>query len=230
MQPDLNRLKIGEEELERLSGLEINDVFMDDVCRPSIVHSSKKLFSFFLTQFFWFGLVCIFVLPTGFIIAQNFINLSKNIFTILKITLVISVIIVLAWNFYTWVKGKQITSLANLLDEVDKYNETVEAVDVLNRLTAVGSTDVNLVEREKVIEVLSVTRDSLVSALMVERILRQHKGLISRRHQLLTHIENNLSTLTGLEVNRQASEYGQLVNDALSIGISVQQEMQNLQS
>lgn len=229
MQPDLDSIKITEEDLEQLSGLEINNLFMGNVCRPSVLYSSKKLLSYILTQVLWLGLICIFVIPVGFIIAQNIVNFPESIFKVLRITLGLSLVTILAWNFYTWLKGKRMKSLANLLDEVDKYNEVVQAVDVMNKLTAVGSIEVDP-NRKKVTEALSVTRDSLVSALMVERILREHKDVITRRHQLLTNIENNLSALMTLEVNQQASEYGGLINSALLIGMSVQEEMQKLQS
>lgn len=229
MQLDLDSLKISEEDLEQLSGLEINNLFMGNVCRPSILYSSEKLLGYILTQVLWLGLICIFVIPVGFILAQNIVNLPESVFKVLRITLGISLMITLAWNFYTWLKGKRMTSLANLLDEVDKYNEVVQAVEVIYKLTAVGSSEVDP-NRKKVTEALSVTRDSLVSALMVERILRENKDVIARRHQLLTNIENNLSALMTLEVKQQASEYGGLINSALSIGMSVQEEMQKLQS
>ncbi|WP_421656798.1 hypothetical protein [Leptothermofonsia sp. ETS-13] len=41
-----------------------------------------------------------------------------------------------------------------------------------------------------------------------------------------TNIENNLIALKTLEVNHQASEYAELLSEALQIGVSVHQEMQ----
>ena len=127
-----------------------------------------------------------------------------------------------------WLKIKQFRTLLHLLDEVDKYNEVVEAVNILDKLEAVGNLQVKSLNRDKILEALNVTRDSLVCGLMTEKILRGRRGLLSRNYDLFNNIENNLTTLRTLEVNNQANEYGQLLNNALQIGMSVRKEMQKL--
>lgn len=63
---------------------------------------------------------------------------------------------------------------------------------------------------------------------MTEKILRHNRRQVARRQDLLGAIETNLATLSVLEVNHQATEYGQLLREALEIGLSVRQEVEKI--
>lgn len=232
MQSNLEGLKITEKELEYLSGIDVNDMLMGDVYGPSILSDPNKLTSFCLNQLFMFGLIFIFVFPIGLIILRNFSNLSgdtRSTLQLLQIAVVTSLIIILVWNLYLWIKSKSMSFLAGLLDEVNKYNELVKAVEIIDKLEAVRNLGVSLVNREEVIEALRVTRESLLCALMTERILRDNKRFVARRYELFNTIENNLTTVMALKINNQANEYGQLLNEVLQVGIDVHKAMQQLQ-
>ncbi|MBD2095138.1 hypothetical protein H6F90_08215 [Trichocoleus sp. FACHB-591] len=237
MQSDLKALKIGEGELETLSGLDVNDIFVGGIFggtyRPSVWRDSKKLFFFCLTEVSVFVLILVFTLPVGFVLTQNSTQVGGEVQQALQffaINLSIAFILMLGWNFYLWSKQKSLVPLAKLLDEVDKYNEVIKAVEIIDKLAAIGHLPANLINRDEVLEALRVTRESLVCALMTEKILRQHKSFIARRQELFVNIENNLLTLRTLEVNSQASEYGRLLNEALEIGMSVYKEVKKLQN
>jgi hypothetical protein len=145
----------------------------------------------------------------------------------LQITIGIAVIIVLGWNGSWLLKSRQMAVLAALLDDADRYNEVIQAVDVLDRLEAAGNTHLGLDSRSQVLQALSLTRESLVCGVMTDRILRENRGLLARRYDLLASIESNLGSLRTLDVTNQASDYGYLLNQALQIGISVYQEVQS---
>ena len=200
------------------------------VYRPSIFQNTKRLAYFCLTELFVLVLTFIFTLPIGLLAIRNYANVSTDIsviFYFLQITSGISLLVFISWNVYMWLKNKQIKTLLHLVDEVDKYNEVIQAVALLDKLEAVG-VQVNLINRNEVIEALNVTRDSLVCGLRTEKLLRENRGLLARRYDLFENIENNLTTLRTLEVNNQANEYGQLLNNALQIGMSVHKEVQKL--
>lgn len=235
MKTDLEHLKITEKELENLSGFDVNEVFIGGifggVYRSSVLQNPKRIAEFFLTEIFVFILTFIFTLPIGLLAIRNSTNASNElpvIFHFFKISLGITLVVVIIWNVYMLLKIKHLRTLAHLLDEVDKYNEVIQAVDILDKLEAIGNLQVNLINRDKVIEALNVTRNSLVCGLMTEKILRENRRLLARRYDLFVNIENNLTTLRTLEVNNQANEYGQLLNNALQIGMSVHQEVQKL--
>ncbi|KYC38118.1 hypothetical protein WA1_37855 [Scytonema hofmannii PCC 7110] len=123
---------------------------------------------------------------------------------------------------------KKIThSLKILLNDVERYNSVIKAIDINDQIEAAGNPGVSLKERQKVLEALELTRSDLVRALKTEKILRENKKFIISRSELFA---NNLATLTAMQVSEQASEHGRLLNEALQIALDVQHEMKSLQS
>lgn len=233
---DLDELRISIKEMERLTGFEVNEIFIGSVlggvCRPSLFQNPKRLTYFCITEIFILTVTFIFALPFGFLFirnSQNAITDLNTIFKFLLIPLVITVVVNISWNLYMLLKVRSMRTLANLLDEVDKYNEIIQAIAVLDRIEAIGNLQVNTIYRERACNVLKIARDSLVHGLMTERILRENQSLLARRYDLFANIENNLVTLRTLEINSQASEYAELMNQALQIGVSVYQEINSSQ-
>ena len=94
-------------------------------------------------------------------------------------------------------------------------------------MEAVGTTFRSISDRQKVIEALTLTKEDLVRAIMAERILRENKSFLLGNPELLS---TNLRTLQTIQINDQASEYGRLLNEALQIAASVQEEMGKLKN
>jgi multidrug efflux pump subunit AcrA (membrane-fusion protein) len=107
----------------------------------------------------------------------------------------------------------------------DRHNDMVQALQVMYELDATQAGTSSLAERPEIIQALQATRESLVSALMTEKILRRHQALINRRQELYAAIESNLIMLKTLQINHQASDYCHFLQEALEIGLSVQQEI-----
>ncbi|OCQ94370.1 hypothetical protein BCD67_06880 [Oscillatoriales cyanobacterium USR001] len=241
MQQDLEELTITEPEIEELSGVTLSDILMGNLYRISVLRESligkkrrkrEKLASFIFNEALIFGLALIISLPITLLITKNTASAPDNqaFFQFLQLTLVMSIALTLGWNIYMCLKAKPLAALANLVDEVEKYNEVIKAVDIIDQLTAVGNLPLNLINREDAIKALNVTRDSLICALRTEKILRENQEFIGRRYELFVNIENNLAALMAFDVNNQASEYGRLLNEALEIGISVHKEVRKLQN
>jgi hypothetical protein len=235
MKPDLEDLKIHLTELERLSGLDISNNFVGGVLggvyRPTVFRHPLRLLSFLLTELLVGLLIFIFTLPVGLLTIRNTtgtIDQLPVISQFLQITLGTTALVALGWNVAMWVRAKRLTMLMHLLDDLDRYHDVLQAVDLLDQLEAAGNSQINLNNRSEVLEALRMTRDSLVAGLMTEKILRQSRGLLSRRYDLLSSIETNLTSLRSLEIQHHATEYGQVLNQALQIGISVHQEVQKL--
>jgi hypothetical protein len=237
MKHDLDKLKITARELENLTGFEVNEIFIGSVLggvyRPSISRSIKRATYFCLTEAFVFVLIFIFTLPFGFLVIRNspnVINDSATIFRFLQITLGITLVAITGWNIYMVIKLKPLKTLAHLLDEVDKYNEVIQAIDVLDRLEAVGNIQATVINREQVLAALNLAKNSLFCGLMTEKILRENRNLLARRYELFANIENNLTNLRTLKLNNQANEYTEFLNEALQIGMSVYQELKKSQN
>lgn len=232
---DLEKLKITERDIEKLSGFEVNEVFIGSifggVYRPSIFRNSRQLLFLCFNKLFILILTFILTVPIGLLAIRSFPNAVTDIHVILQflqVTLGTTLVVFIMCNIYSWLKVKQLKTLAQLLDEVDKYNEVLQTVALLDKLEAVRDIKDGLINRTEVIEALNVTRDTLTRGLMTEKTLRESRALLAHRYDLLTNIENNLATLKALEVNNQANEYGQLLNNALSISTNVHKEMQKL--
>jgi hypothetical protein len=113
-------------------------------------------------------------------------------------------------------------ALTILLDEVEKYHQVVQAIDIHDQLGNSGNSQSSISDREQVISALQLIREDLVRALESERILRDNKKLLANNQDLVV---NNLANLQTLPVSSQASEYAQLLNQSLQIALDVQAEL-----
>lgn len=216
MQPDLLGLEFSKGELRRLTGVDPDDVF-----RPSILQNREKRFRFLLNEI----LICLALSPIviGFIYTFIVIPIiGSSSYTAIALLIVVPIIV--AAVRLLWRKKTCPEVLTNLLDDVDKYHAVIKAIDINDQLETDG-IGVSLSDRTMVIEALQLTREDLVRAIKTERILRDNKDSIATNPE----INNNLKALTAIQVSTQASEYGRILNEALQIGISVQQEMRKLQ-
>ncbi|MEG3909453.1 hypothetical protein Q5691_03550 [Microcoleus sp. w1-18aA5] len=233
IQADLEQLKISEKELEDLSGIALSDGFAADFYRPAALRDGKKLFSILVNELLIFCVTLVVSLPVALLANKHNVGLfsDSDIFVrVLQLTLGWSLAITVAWNVYKWVKAKPLATLAGLLDEVEKYHEVIQALDIIDRLTDAGNLQANLINRGDAIEALKITRESLVCALKTEKILRENQQFIGRRYELFANIESNLAALMAVDVSDRATEYGRLLNEALEIGMSVHKEVRKLQN
>lgn len=233
IQGDLDELRIPEKELEELSGIALSDGFSGDFYRPAALRDGKKLFALLLHELLIFCVTLVVSLPVALLVNKHQVGSFSDaeIFVrVLQITLGLSLAITVAWNVYKWVKAKPLETLAGLLDEVEKYHEVIQALDIIDRLTAAGNLQANLINRGDAIEALKITRESLVCALKTERILRENQKFLGRRYELFANIESNLAALMAVDTSDRATEYGRLLNEALEIGMSVHKEVRKLQN
>lgn len=234
MNSDLEDLKISDRELERLSGLDVSDIFVGGifggVYRPSIFRSLSRSLQFIFTEVLVFALLFIFTLPIGFAVTRNSINSFDQlpvVLLFLQTTLGTAIALIIGWNLYMWLRVRRMKPLLRLLDQVDQFNQVLSAIDLLDRLNAAKSSQQQF-DRQQVLSALGLARDTLVAGLTTEKILRDSRGLLSRSGDLVAHIEQNLAAIEGLSVSDRADEYGQLLSEALSIGLSVQREVQQV--
>ncbi len=128
------------------------------------------------------------------------------------------------WN---WLQATLSPPLRNLLEDVKQFNLVVRAIYINDQLEEAGNASVAIKDRDRVLEALWLAREDLTRALKTERILRENKEFIANNSFLF---DNNISALTSLQVNDQASEHGRLLNEALQIALSTQEEVRRLQS
>jgi hypothetical protein len=219
VQPDLQGLEISPGELRHFSGVDPTEVF-----RPSILQHPKERLNFLLQEFLLsLALTPIFV---GLLHVFVILPLIGGSLVATIVSLIVVPITVVAVRWF-WLKRNSPGALCCLLDEVERYNAVIKAIHINDQLEAVGTTEISLSDRQKVIEALSLTREDLVKAIRAERILRENQSFLVNNPELLA---TNLRILETLQVNDRASEYGRLLNEALQIAAGVQEEMTKLQN
>ena len=102
--------------------------------------------------------------------------------------------------------------------DVKDHNQVIYRIHVLDQLNEVG-TKVQLDDRSTVLEALKITKENIIKALKTERILRQNLGFKPEK------IAVDLASIRSLNIQEKSSEYGELLNEALQIGMSLQDEI-----
>lgn len=234
MQADLENLQLTKEELETLVDLDTSTALAIDAYRGFILKNSKQMLSVILTELFIFILVLIFVMPVSLIVLRNVDALPENTDSVTKLLILIlgiSLLGVLIWNVYLWQQVKQVKSLARLMDKVDKYNRVIQAIALIDELESASRSPSrcnSLSTRKEVIQALSITKETLSSALQAEKLMRKHRKFLSSHHELLANFEENLTSLMSFNLSDQVNEYTHLVNESLQIGLSVHKELKKL--
>jgi hypothetical protein len=231
MRPDLENSRITESELEAIAGVDVNDLGLSLGFRRSFLQSFPKVISFAIAQGLLMGVIFILLTPVGILILRNFGLSGDELISTLYFLLFtggLTGLLSLILNLYLWKRSQKFQTFLILLDEIHNYNQVVRSLDILDKIEAAGG-EIQLSDRQEVIEALSLTRESLLGSLRTDRILRENQDLIDRRYELFAKIENNLATLNHLKISDEATEYGQLLNQALKIGVSVDREIRRIQ-
>ncbi|MFB2878864.1 hypothetical protein [Floridanema aerugineum] len=209
MQPDLQGLEITKGELKALSGIGINAVI-----RP---FKLRKVFQEVFTSIVVLGLLILSCL----LLILCFPNYQV---TLIVIHLFFGIGLVFE-DFKKIVVTQNNKHFVSLIDDVERYNSVIKSIDINDQIEAAGNPGVKLKDRERVIEALRLTREDIIRALKTEKIIRENQAFINLNPDLFA---NNLKALTALQVDEQASEYGRILNEALEIGMSIQDEMKHL--
>lgn len=210
MQKDLQGLEITKGELKRLSGLSVNAVLKPASPRKFLAEILKTVG---LIGILWVS--CIFlvqVFPSHhllLIIVHSFLAAWLVIDDAIKIYL-----------------SQKHRHFISIIEDVERYNAVIQSIDINDQIEAAGNPGVRLQQRERVIQALQLTREDLIRALKTEKILRENEHFIKLNSELFA---NNLNALAALQVGEKASEYGRLLNEAFEIGMSIKDEMRQLQ-
>ncbi len=220
---NLDNLRITNRDLDELTGLDISDLSMGWGTRLSVFQRPRLFWAWLINQGLVLAVTLVLWLPASLVLGRNL----AGPMVFIGVGIVGAFSTTIAHGFYSIRKGQQLKVLSHLLDEVDRFNEMIKAVEILEELRQTDNTSrhLKLDNPEAVKEALHLTRESLVCGLMSDKIMRKHQRFITRRHELFASIETNLSNLQTLQAIEMAGDYGQLLNEALQVGTSVHQEL-----
>ncbi|MDB9445486.1 hypothetical protein [Anabaena sp. CS-542/02] len=223
MQTDLQDLEISRTELNNLTGLDINTV-----PKLSVVQDPIKMLSFVFIKQDMGGLGFAFAISAYFSILfifkeyKGFFDYIIGGFALL-VSVSTAVPIYKTLQKYMQLSGTHspMLLLCKLLEEVDRHNQIIKNIDTLDQLKSVGNA-IDLSNREKVIEAIKITKKDLLLAIQTDKILRENPGFNPESFAV------DLTGLQALQVSATASEYSQILDQALQIGVNVQEEMRQL--
>lgn len=194
-----------------LQNLSLNDNMLQELTGVKSLHYLQQNKE--LTFFGVFAGISLVLTSSCFVVLDNNVALAAFIMVILTL------IGIGAIFFYRQQhRQKRYRHLFALLQEVDNFNNTIKNIYVLDQLQAAGNP-VNLSERDAILEALTIIRVELVRALTTEKILRENPTFNPEQFHC------DLSTLHALQVNKETSEYGKLLDIALQVGLSVHDKM-----
>ena len=119
----------------------------------------------------------------------------------------------------------KLETLRDLLSEVERYNQVagnliinLSAIDQLNDAGAPVSVN----NRQQVLTAIKSMKNDLLRALKIERIFRQNPKINP------DSLELDFTPILAIELSNRAVHYSNEVNELVSIGISVQNEINSL--
>lgn len=231
MRTDLTNLTITADEIEALAGLDYSDSLAIATYQALAFRHPKQVASLIVTELFILIFALIFMLSSSLIVlrhSNSFVEDSPVVTQSLIGIVVLAIIAVFIWNIYLYRQAQQMRSLAYLMREIERFNDVIHTIDWIDQLENHSTRQLQAGgEREEAIAALHLTRDSLVSSLQAEKLIRLKRGRVSY-HDILTNLETNLTALMAFGTNSQTSEYGRLLNQALHISMSVHREISKL--
>jgi hypothetical protein len=122
-------------------------------------------------------------------------------------------------NWWIFARTKRLQQLIKLVERIEDYNQIVNSISTLAKVTNLTAIDGSQNHHAQVFEILAQTRHNLLTGVEIDRYLRQHPNSAG-----LTSLTHNLINLQHLAQQPELTEYHTLLTQAWEIGVSVYQE------
>lgn len=234
-------LEISQAELEELVNFDLLSTWAIDISRVFFLDLNIYRKSLLITEGCSLFLVSLLFFPINLIFFRNFNWLNNNInglVLVLVFTACLSIMMIIMLNYHLWHQAKRLKVFAILLEKIKQYNNLIYNFKLVAELESLSSSS-NVVENQKntnnfpaeteLKTVLSLTKNSLIKSIELEKIINCDRNLTSNPYQLLANLESGLVNLGELAQNN-SNEYQQLLSEAIEIGLSVHQEIRKNQA
>ncbi|MEL6130576.1 MAG: hypothetical protein AAFR30_11820, partial [Cyanobacteria bacterium J06628_4] len=124
---NLDSLRITNRDLDELTGLDISDLSMGWGTRPSVFRQPRLRLTWLINQTLVLAVALVLWLPVCLVVGRNLMGQEMAVFMGVGIGGAIAT--TLAHGLYGIRKGAQLQVLSHLLDEVDRFNEMIKAVE-----------------------------------------------------------------------------------------------------
>ena len=235
-------LEISQAQLEELVNFDLLSTLAIDLSRVVFLRQTTSRKSLLFTEGCSLFLISLLFFPINLIIFRNYGWLSNNIhgfILVLISTAFLSGIMILVLNYYLWSKAKQLKVFAVLLEKVKQYNDLIKHLKLVFELNSLScnaaqgqkaTIDTNNSQAETELKTaLSLTKNSLIKSIKLEKIINRDRHLANNRYQLLANLESGLVNLGSFSQDN-SDDYQQLISEAIEIGLSVHQEIRKTQT
>ena len=133
----------------------------------------------------------------------------------------ITIAILAGINSWILHRGKRLQRFLKLVEQIEQYNQIIESIITLEQVAILTNHQPESDYTDSTIELLSQTRQNLLTGLEIDRYLDRHPN----SDQLAVSIAHKLIDLQSLAHQPQLAEYGMLLSQAWEIGMSVYTEV-----
>ncbi|MEM1369907.1 MAG: hypothetical protein AAGG02_18260, partial [Cyanobacteria bacterium P01_H01_bin.15] len=183
-------LAITYHQLEKLTGFDIDRVFVGRMIRPSALRSPSRLLSLLISESLLWLVAFTLCLGAGLVLMRQWAA-AHHLGVLTGVAGSMTLLGAIAWYGYQWRRAVPLRSLFRLLDEVDHHNDMVQALRIQSELAAISTTEGTPDIQPEVLAALTATRDALLAAIMIERVWRRHQPFMQRQQDLFHSIETN---------------------------------------
>ena len=234
---DWNQLQISNAELEQVFEPSIIDEWAIAFSSALYLKHTKanKALLLIIGSFLFISLLLLF--PINLIILRQLGLVNNSNLGLILIILVItceSILLLIIFGFHLYQKAKRLKFIAILLKKAEQYNQLINSFNLLANISSIANS--RNAHSESSIELKSVfnsTKNTLLESIRLENFLYRHQtreipdNYSHNPLQLLAHLEDNLASLP-IEETERNTEYKQLLEDAVNLGLSVQQQMRKI--
>jgi hypothetical protein len=220
---EFSRLIICRSTIESVSKQEIGNLMVGFTWRTNLWRQPSKLIQIGLIQLI--GASIIFtatMLPIDRVLNPVRLSLPQTV-KIQRLVLVNGgIMLVLLGGVNWWIiqRGRRFKRLLKLVEQIENYNRIISRIATIAKITNLAEANIEASETATVINILTQTRQNLLTALEIDLHLRQHP----ESTELNISIAHNLLDLEYLAQQPQLAEYNTLLSQAWEIGMSVYRE------
>lgn len=226
---NISDLSITIAEVARASNLTINTINLTYTNKKMILSKPFDV-NFYFKSLFIIVIISILIWAIYTMISTGLSEFMLFIYQVGFPAIIMGIILVITISYLLAIISKQsddtmrnrFKHFLKLYIQVLNFNSLIESAEALDEAGRSGGSN-RLENRDKVIKALTSIRADLISALRIEKAFRENPNFSS------SSFTPNLEPLQVLQLSEQSSEYGRLFNEALQIGMNVQEEMQTLQ-
>lgn len=142
-----------------------------------------------------------------------------------NIIIVLAAVITSLTARWYWLQKYVTPFVGSLVKQAENYNQVVGDMRAIDNREDENKQNLNLRDRQKIVEAMELARYDLVRAFTIERKFRKNKDYVDTEDELSI---SNVATLLQLRVSDPNSEYARLLNETLQVAVRTQEEMRKL--